>query len=114
MQVLNDTPVKITDSAMQELLRIREKEQISHDLALRVGVKGGGCSGMSYTLGFDAPAPEDTQFSIDNLTVVVNKAQLMYILNMEIDLHNDLNNRGFIYRNPNAKETCGCGSSFSS
>ena len=79
---------------------------------LRVGVKGGGCSGMSYILGFDAKKENDAVYEYQGLTFIMEKAHEMYLLGMQIDWVNGLNNRGFTFKNPNASTTCGCGSSF--
>jgi len=80
---------------------------------LRVGVKGGGCSGFSYLLGFDVRKEKDEVYEIGGLQVFIEKSHAMYLIGMEIDWHDGLNNRGFVFENPNATSTCGCGSSFS-
>lgn len=79
---------------------------------LRVGVKGGGCSGMSYVLGFDDKTDDDATYEVSGIPVIIKKAHTMYLMGMEIDYSDGLNARGFIFRNPNASSTCGCGSSF--
>jgi iron-sulfur cluster assembly protein len=79
---------------------------------LRVGVKGGGCSGLSYILGFDKKKESDTVYAFDDLTFVMEQAHEMYLYGMEIDWQGGLNSRGFTFQNPNASATCGCGSSF--
>jgi iron-sulfur cluster assembly protein len=107
------TPVSLTTNALIELRKIRDNQQIPADYGLRIGVKGGGCSGFSYMLGFDAPKEGDQQFIIEDITVFLQKAHAIYLLGMEIDWVEGLNNRGFTFNNPNAKETCGCGTSFS-
>lgn len=107
------TPVSLTDGAVEQLNLIREQENIPADYCLRVGVKGGGCSGFSYVLGFDLPQDSDDRFEINGIPVVMNKAHAIYLLGMEIDFLNGLNNRGFTFNNPNASSTCGCGTSFS-
>jgi iron-sulfur cluster assembly protein len=106
-------PIKITESAVKQLLRIREEQNVGPDNALRVGVKGGGCSGFSYILGFDNKKEEDDVYEIAGLQVVMNKAHALYLMGIEIDWEDGLNNRGFSFNNPNATETCGCGTSFS-
>lgn len=107
------SPVQITDSAMHQLLRIMQDQNIDPSYGLRVGVKGGGCSGFSYILGFDEKKEKDQEFEVNGLTVYMEKSHAIYLLGMEIDWHEGLNNRGFVFSNPNAKETCGCGTSFS-
>jgi iron-sulfur cluster assembly protein len=106
-------PVSITDSALQQLQRIREQEKIADDHGLRIGVKGGGCSGFSYVLGFDVRKEQDDIYEIGGIKVFMQKSHLIYLMGMEIDWYEGLNNRGFVFNNPNADETCGCGTSFS-
>ena len=79
---------------------------------LRIGVKGGGCSGMSYVLGFDQAEADDEHYNIAGIPVVMKKAHGIYLMGMEVDFHSGLNARGFTFSNPNASSTCGCGSSF--
>lgn len=106
-------PISLTSGAIHELMRIKAEQQVPADYGLRVGVKGGGCSGFSYILGFDEPKDNDDVFEIDGIKVLMQKAHAIYLLGMEIDWIDGLNNRGFSFNNPNAKETCGCGTSFS-
>lgn len=107
------SPLSLTDGAVEQLNLIREQENIPADHCLRVGVKGGGCSGFSYILGFDLPETGDDVFEVNGIRVVMNKAHAIYLLGMEIDFVNGLQNRGFTFNNPNASSTCGCGTSFS-
>lgn len=118
MDTLLDTPavaspVFLTEDAVEQLNQIRQQENISADYCLRVGVKGGGCSGFSYVLGFDLPQDNDDIFEVNGIRVVMNKAHAIYLLGMEVDFLNGLDNRGFTFNNPNASSTCGCGTSFS-
>lgn len=106
-------PITITDSAIEQLIRIREEKNVPADLGLRVGVRGGGCSGFEYQLGFDQPQADDQKFDIGGITVLLKPGHALYLLGMEIDWATGLDNRGFTFNNPNASETCGCGSSFS-
>jgi len=83
------------------------------DYGLRVGVKGGGCSGMSYTLGFDATSKElDRIYETQGVKVFVDPKSLFYLMGVTLDYSDGLNGRGFTFNNPNATKTCGCGSSF--
>ncbi|MGB3546415.1 MAG: iron-sulfur cluster assembly accessory protein [Saprospiraceae bacterium] len=107
------TPISLTDTAVEQLHRIRTEKQIPADLYLRIGAKGGGCAGFTYELGFDERQDGDQQFEVKGIQVVMQKGQALYLLGMEVDWHTGLNNRGFIFNNPNASETCGCGTSFS-
>lgn len=79
---------------------------------LRIGVKGGGCSGLSYVLGFDEKDENDNEYEHEGIPFVMNRSHELYLAGMEIDWENGLNNRGFTFSNPNASSTCGCGSSF--
>jgi iron-sulfur cluster assembly protein len=106
-------PVQLTPGAVDQLNQIRQQENIPAEYMLRIGVKGGGCSGFTYTLGFDLPQANDDHFQIGGLPVIMNKAHGIYLLGMEIDFVNGLDNRGFTFNNPNATSTCGCGTSFS-
>ncbi|MFZ4428636.1 MAG: HesB/IscA family protein [Saprospiraceae bacterium] len=106
-------PVTLTAGALHQLKRIRDEEHIPEDHGLRIGVKGGGCSGFSYVLGFDVEKEGDNTYEIGGLKVVMQKSHAIYLLGMEIDWLEGLNNRGFVFNNPNAKDTCGCGTSFS-
>ncbi len=98
---------------MMQLKRIMEEQKVPENYGLRVGVKGGGCSGFSYILGFDERKDADQEFEVDGMTIFMEKAHGIYLLGMEIDWVEGLNNRGFTFSNPNATDTCGCGTSFS-
>lgn len=106
-------PINLTKGALEELEKIKSTENIPQDYKLRVGVKGGGCSGFSYILGFDSASEHDQVFELGGLSIVVDKSHLLYLAGLEIDYVDGLNNRGFSFNNPNAEETCGCGTSFS-
>ncbi|MBN8586784.1 MAG: iron-sulfur cluster assembly accessory protein [Rhodothermia bacterium] len=111
--VIADTPIKITEKAAEEIRKILVAKQIPEGYALRVGVKGGGCSGMSYVLGFDKKKEFDQLFEIGGIQVLMDKRHGLYLMDTTVDYHDGLSNRGFIFDNPNATSTCGCGSSFS-
>jgi len=116
MQETNTTqvsPISLTDGAVNQLKRLFEEKHVPEGHGLRVGIKGGGCSGFSYVLGFDERKDNDQEFEVKGITVYMEKAHGLYLLGMEIDWLEGLNNRGFIFNNPNADETCGCGTSFS-
>lgn len=112
-KMVEKTPITLTEGAVKQLNRIREEENIPQDYGLRVGVKGGGCSGFSYLLGFDTKTDRDEEFEISGIKVYMEKGHGLYLIGMEIDWKDGLDNRGFSFENPNAKETCGCGTSFS-
>jgi len=106
------SPVTLTASAISEIRKLVAKEGFDNTQALRVGVKGGGCSGMTYILGFDHKDENDQEFEIDGIACIMNKAHEMYLYGMQVDWEDGLNNRGFTFKNPNASTTCGCGTSF--
>ena len=108
----NTAPVSFTDSSRNELTRLIQQDGFDKSQKLRIGVKGGGCSGMSYVLGFDLPMEHDEVFEINGISCIMNKSHLMYLHGMQIEWKNDLNARGFVFTNPNASKTCGCGTSF--
>lgn len=105
-------PVKLSPRAAEEIKKIMTTKEIPDGFSLRVGVRGGGCSGMSYILGFDKQREHDATFEIDGITVYMDKRHGLYLMGTTIDYHDGLNARGFTFDNPNATQTCGCGSSF--
>ena len=107
------SPIILTDGAVTQLKRIMGEQNVPADYGLRVGVKGGGCSGFSYILGFDVQKEKDQVYEISGMKVLMEKAHGIYLIGMEIDWVDGLNNRGFTFKNPNASDTCGCGTSFS-
>ena len=106
-------PISLTQAALNQLRRTHTEQNLTDDHGLRIGVKGGGCSGFSYVLGFDLKKEKDEEYELDGFKIYMEKAHAIYLLGMEIDWIDGLNNRGFTFSNPNAKETCGCGTSFS-
>ncbi len=105
--------IKVTLKAVSEIQKIKAQNNIPTTYGLRVGVKGGGCSGLSYTLGFDAESREnDAILEVQGQQVFVDKKSLFYLMGVELDFTDGLNGRGFIFNNPNSTKTCGCGSSF--
>jgi iron-sulfur cluster assembly accessory protein len=112
MEMITSAPVKFTASALTEIRRLIAEPGFDNSQTLRIGVKGGGCSGLSYVLGFDAKKEGDGEYEVEGVPFIMEKAHEMYLFGMEIDWENGLNNRGFTFRNPNASTTCGCGSSF--
>ena len=107
------TPITITPSALEHLTELRKELGVDEAHHLRVGVRGGGCSGFEYQLGFDLPEEDDKRFQVGGETVLMKPGHALYLLGMEIDWATGLENRGFTFNNPNATDTCGCGTSFS-
>jgi iron-sulfur cluster assembly protein len=106
--------IGITERARKEVKRIIAEQNLPAQTALRVGVKGGGCSGFSYTLGFDDQVAETDQIEeVDGVKVVCDPKSFLYLSGTEVDFEESLMGRGFKFGNPNASKTCGCGESFS-
>jgi iron-sulfur cluster assembly accessory protein len=112
METTIKAPVSLTPNAVKEVRRLMNEPGFDKSSILRVGVKGGGCSGMTYILGFDQKMENDEEFQVNGVTCIMNKAHEIYLLGMEIDWQDGLNSRGFTFSNPNASKTCGCGTSF--
>ncbi len=104
--------IHVTEKAASEIKKILAQKNEGESL-LRVQVIGGGCSGMSYKLDFDKIAKDnDKAFSEHGVTVVVDPKSYLYVMNTTLDFSDGLNGTGFNFQNPNAKKSCGCGSSF--
>ena len=109
-----ESEITITEKAVIEIKKIMEENNVPSDYGLRVGVKGGGCSGFTYTLGFDPEIREgDTQIEYNGVKLFIDGKSLFYLSGTQLDYSNGLNGKGFIFNNPNATKTCGCGESFS-
>ena len=105
--------IVMTEKARAEVTKIMAANNIPDTYGLRVGVKGGGCSGLSYSLGFDKEAREgDKTLVIDGVQLFIDPKSLFYLSGTQLDYTDGLNGRGFVFNNPNASKTCGCGSSF--
>jgi iron-sulfur cluster assembly accessory protein len=112
METTTAIPVTLTASAKDEIRRLMQEAGFDTSQFLRIGVKGGGCSGMTYVLGFDNQTEKDESFEIDGIPVIMEKSHGIYLMGMEVDWQGGLNSRGFTFNNPNASKTCGCGTSF--
>jgi iron-sulfur cluster insertion protein len=104
--------ITVTSLAAEKIKGIKTAQQASAEVGLRIRVVGGGCSGFQYQLAFDAPGPGDQIFEQDGVKVVVDPKSFLYLSGTEIDYVDGLTGAGFTLRNPNAKGSCGCGSSF--
>lgn len=105
-------PVFLTAGAIAEIRRLMNAPDFNAAQQLRVGVKGGGCSGMTYVLGFDTPTDKDKHFQIEGIPCIMDPSHELYLFGMQVDWQDGLSNRGFTFKNPNASSTCGCGTSF--
>lgn len=112
MEAITTIPVSLTATAVAEIKRLMAAEDFDASQKLRIGVKGGGCSGMTYVLGFDNATDKDSYFDIDGIPCIMEKAHSIYLMGMQVDWQDGLNSRGFTFNNPNASKTCGCGTSF--
>ena len=107
--------ITLTESAKEKALKLFSESNLDPTTSfIRVGVKGGGCSGLSYVLDFDSEIkPGDQEFEDKGVKIVCDKKSLLYLLGTELDHSDGLNGKGFEFRNPNAQRVCGCGESFS-
>jgi iron-sulfur cluster assembly protein len=107
--------ITLTESAKEKALKLFSESNLDPTTSfIRVGVKGGGCSGLSYVLDFDSELkPGDQEFEDKGIKIVCDKKSLLYLLGTELDHSDGLNGKGFEFRNPNAERVCGCGESFS-
>ena len=112
METVVESPLQFSPQAVKEIGRLMNDAGFDKDNYLRIGVKGGGCSGLSYILGFDNKQAQDQVFESNGLTFIMNPSHGIYLAGMQIHWEDGLNARGFSFNNPNASKTCGCGTSF--
>lgn len=106
--------ITITEKAKNKALELMQQENKPSDTFIRVAVEGGGCSGLTYKLEFDNQLKEnDKVFESNEIKIVVDKKSFLYLVGTELDYTDGLNGKGFVFNNPNATRTCGCGESFS-
>jgi iron-sulfur cluster assembly protein len=106
--------ITVSENAKKQAIRLMEEGESPKDSFIRVGVKGGGCSGLSYDLTFDHVTTDDDKiFEDKGIKIVCDKKSILYLAGTELDFSGGLNGKGFIFKNPNANRTCGCGESFS-
>jgi iron-sulfur cluster assembly protein len=106
--------ITVSENAKQHALHLMQTENHPIDSFIRVGVEGGGCSGLSYKLEFDNKVNEgDQMFTDKGIKIAVDKKSFLYLIGTELDYSGGLNGKGFNFINPNASRTCGCGESFS-
>jgi iron-sulfur cluster assembly protein len=106
--------ITVSEEARDFILAQLEKDYPGGDYFVRVGVKGGGCSGLEYELNFDNERKEgDEMYEDKGVKIVVDMKSLLYLYGTELDYTGGLNGKGLVFKNPNATRTCGCGESFS-
>ena len=104
--------IVISDQAVKQIQDLKQKEKKTNHF-LRIAVKEGGCSGFSYKLDFDLNKKEkDRVFTLKDVQVIIDSKSLLYLMGMTLDFDGGLNGKGFVFSNPNAKKSCGCGFSF--
>lgn len=112
--VITNKMIKVSDSAKNQVEHLLTAENHPEGSFVRVGVEGGGCSGLMYQLKFDNAMQEGDQIFEDNgVKVVVDRKSFLYLVGTELEYTGGLNGKGFVFKNPNASRTCGCGESFS-
>lgn len=105
--------IQVSEQAKEKLLSLMKEEGHSEAAYVRVGVTSGGCSGLSYDLGFDVEEKSDDKLFEDNgIKILVNKKSFLYLIGTTLEYSGGLNGKGFVFNNPNASRTCGCGESF--
>ncbi len=108
----NTEAIKLSDNAAAKIKELLAGQQDAPEQALRVAVRGGGCSGFQYALAFDAPKEDDHRFENKGVSVVVDKTSMQFVFGSEVDWVDGLEGAGFSVNNPNVTAACGCGSSF--
>ena len=105
--------IEVSTAAAEHIRYLKQRDKIAPGMPLRVSVKEGGCSGFSYKLDFDDRLSEkDKKFQSSGVSLVVEGRSLLYLMGMTLDFDGGLNGKGFVFSNPNARDTCGCGFSF--
>ncbi len=105
-------PITLTETAAGKIKELLAEQENPSEMALRVAVKGGGCSGFQYALAFDKRKEDDMVFERDGVNVVVDKTSMQFVFGSEVDYLDGLQGAGFAVNNPNVEAACGCGSSF--
>ncbi|PKP26088.1 MAG: iron-sulfur cluster assembly accessory protein [Bacteroidetes bacterium HGW-Bacteroidetes-2] len=107
--------IKVSDTAKVKIAQLMAEEGFSQEQDfVRVGVKSGGCSGLSYELKFDKNSQDEDKVFVDNaVKIIIDKKSFLYLIGTVLEYSGGLNGKGFVFNNPNASRTCGCGESFS-
>ncbi|MGH2994401.1 MAG: iron-sulfur cluster insertion protein ErpA [Solirubrobacterales bacterium] len=106
------TAITLTEKATEKVNELLSAQEDASDQALRVAVRGGGCSGFQYSLAFDKPREDDHVFEHNGVSVIVDKTSMQFVFGSEVDFVDGLQGAGFAVNNPNVVAACGCGSSF--
>ena len=113
-ETITPLSIHITEKAAKKVAQFAAKDAKGEEFGLRVGVKGGGCSGLTYTLSVEScPQADDKVIEDQGIKLFVPKKSFVFLAGTELDFSDGLNGKGFTFNNPNAKSTCGCGTSFS-
>ena len=106
--------IRVSDNGKAQVVKLKDDQSVAQEAFIRVGVKGGGCSGLTYLMDFDTQLEDDDKvFEDKGVQIVVDKKSFLYLVGTELDYAGGLNGKGFSFINPNANRTCGCGESFS-
>lgn len=106
--------ITVSENAKNQAITLMKEDDSPNDSFIRVGVKGGGCSGLTYDMSFDHIINDDDKiFEDKGIKIVCDKKSILYLAGTELDFSGGLNGKGFVFNNPNANRTCGCGESFS-
>lgn len=110
---MSDSIVQVSDSALSQIKAIFEKEKPEADKGLRIAVIGGGCSGLQYKIEMSEPKEKDNVLNLGGVSIFIDPKSSIYLKDVMLDFQDGLNGKGFVFSNPNATNTCGCGESFS-
>ena len=105
--------IEVTEKALAQIHEIYQKEKVENMDGLRIGVTGGGCSGLSYSINFDAQKERDNVIELGDIKILIDPKSSIYLKGVTLDFKDGLSGKGFVFSNPNATNTCGCGESFS-
>jgi iron-sulfur cluster assembly protein len=104
--------IAVSERAVREIRAIFDRERPESGTGLRLGVVGGGCSGLSYSMEFSQPTDADNVIEREGITILLDPKSTIYLKGITLDYQDGLQGRGFVFSNPNARNTCGCGESF--
>jgi iron-sulfur cluster assembly protein len=105
--------ISVTDKALEQINKIWDVENPNNEKGLRISVTGGGCSGLSYKIEFSTKKEKDNIINLAKIYIIIDPKSSIYLKDVTLDYSEGLNGKGFVFENPNSKNTCGCGESFS-